>query len=150
MRNAYWSIAKVLGDNPAMKGKMFATPIPTSVVNYLLRVAGVIDVPVAIDGATMWQTFFRVILPLARPGLVAVALFTFLIAWNSYVWALVLTTNSSMYVLSVGIANMVGEYRVQWNELMAAAVIATAPVMAFYALLERHLVNAITAGAVKG
>ena len=59
------------------------------------------------------------ILPLARPGLVAVALFTFLIAWNSYVWALVLTTDSSMFVLSVGIANMVGEYRVQWNELMA-------------------------------
>ena len=68
------------------------------------------------------------ILPLARPGLVAVALFTFLIAWNSYVWALVLTTDSSMFVLSVGIANMVGEYRVQWNELMAAAVIAALPV----------------------
>ena len=109
-----------------------------------------IDEAATIDGASVWQTFFRVILPLARPGLVAVALFTFLIAWNSYVWALVLTTDSSMYVLSVGIANMVGEYRVQWNELMAAAVIATLPVMALYALLERHLVNAITAGAVKG
>ena len=84
------------------------------------------------------------------PGLVAVALFTFLIAWNSYVWALVLTTDSSMFVLSVGIANMVGEYRVQWNELMAAAVIAALPVMVLYSLLERHLVNAITAGAVKG
>ena len=75
------------------------------------------------------------------------ALFTFLIAWNSYLWALVLTTDSSMYVLSVGIANMVGEYRVQWNELMAAAVIAALPVMVLYSLLERHLVSAITAGA---
>jgi ABC-type glycerol-3-phosphate transport system permease component len=55
-----------------------------------------------------------------------------------------------MFVLSVGIANMVGEYRVQWNELMAAAMIAAAPVMVLYALLERHLVSAITAGAVKG
>jgi ABC-type glycerol-3-phosphate transport system permease component len=62
----------------------------------------------------------------------------------------VLTTDSSMFVLSVGIANMVGEYRVQWNELMAAAVMAALPVMALYALLERHLVEAITAGAVKG
>ena len=53
-------------------------------------------------------------------------------------------------VLSVGVANMVGEYRVQWNELMAAALIAAAPVMVLYALLERHLVSAITAGAVKG
>lgn len=109
-----------------------------------------IDEAAMIDGATYLQSFFRVILPLARPGLVAVALFTFLIAWNSYVWALVLTTDSSMYVLSVGVANMVGEYRVQWNELMAAAVIAAFPVMVVYSLLERHLVNAITSGAVKG
>jgi ABC-type glycerol-3-phosphate transport system permease component len=49
-----------------------------------------------------------------------------------------------------GIANMVGEYRVQWNELMAASVIAALPVMVLYSLLERHLVSAITAGAVKG
>ena len=90
------------------------------------------------------------ILPLARPGLVAVALFTLLIAWNAYLWALVLTTDSLMYVLSVGIANMVGEYRVQWNELMAAAVVAVVPVMVLYSLLERHLVAAVTAGAVKG
>ena len=109
-----------------------------------------IDEAATIDGATYLQSFFRVILPLARPGLVAVALFTFLIAWNSYVWALVLTTDSSMYVLSVGVANMVGEYRVQWNELMAAAVIAAVPVMVLYSLLERHLVSAITSGAVKG
>ena len=55
-----------------------------------------------------------------------------------------------MFVLSVGIANMVGEYRVQWNELMAAAFVAALPVMVLYSLLERHLVDAITAGAVKG
>ena len=64
--------------------------------------------------------------------------------------ALVLTTDSSMFVLSVGVANMVGEYRVQWNELMAAALVAALPVMVIYSLLQRHLVDAITAGAVKG
>ena len=68
-------------------------------------------------------------------------LFTFLIAWNSYLWALVLTTDSSMYVLSVGIANMVGEYRVQWNELMAAAVIAAPPVRALYTQVGRRRGN---------
>jgi ABC-type glycerol-3-phosphate transport system permease component len=108
------------------------------------------DAAAIVDGASRLTAFFRVILPLARPGLVAVALFTFLISWNAYVWALVLTTDPGMFVLSVGIANMVGEYRVQWNELMAAAMIAAAPVMVLYALLERHLVSAITAGAVKG
>jgi multiple sugar transport system permease protein len=129
----------------------FALPFSVwMLIGFFRSIPREIDEAATIDGASFWQTFFRVILPLARPGLVAVALFTFLIAWNSYVWALVLTTDSSMYVLSVGIANMVGEYRVQWNELMAAAVIAALPVMALYALLERHLVNAITAGAVKG
>lgn len=102
------------------------------------------------DGATRLQTFRLVVLPLASPGLIAVAMFTFLIAWNSYLWALVLTTSPDMYVLPVGIATLKGEYQVQWNELMAAAVIAVVPVLAIYSVLERYLVAGITAGAVKG
>ena len=129
----------------------FALPFSVwMLIGFFRSIPRDIDEAAMIDGATYLQAFWRVILPLARPGLVAVALFTFLIAWNSYVWALVLTTDASMFVLSVGIANMVGEYRVQWNELMAASVVAALPVMVLYSLLERHLVNAITAGAVKG
>jgi len=129
----------------------FALPFSVwMLIGFFRSIPREIDEAAIVDGASRLAAFFRVILPLARPGLVAVALFTFLISWNAYVWALVLTTDPSMFVLSVGIANMVGEYRVQWNELMAAAMIAAAPVMVLYALLERHLVSAITAGAVKG
>lgn len=129
----------------------FALPFSVwMLIGFFRSIPREIDEAAIVDGASRLTAFFRVILPLARPGLVAVALFTFLISWNSYVWALVLTTDPRMFVLSVGIASMVGEYRVQWNELMAASVIAAAPVMVLYALLERHLVNAITAGAVKG
>ena len=129
----------------------FALPFSVwMLIGFFRSIPREIDEAAAMDGATVLQTFRRVILPLARPGLTAVALFTFLLAWNSYLWALVLTTDSSMFVLSVGIANMVGEYRVQWNELMAAALVAALPVMVIYSLLERHLVDAITAGAVKG
>ena len=141
--NTYWALILAYSS--------FALPFSVwMLIGFFRSIPRELDEAALIDGAGVLQTFFRVILPLARPGLVAVALFTFLIAWNSYVWALVLTTDASMFVLSVGIANMVGEYRVQWNELMAAAVIAAIPVMALYSLLERHLVNAITAGAVKG
>lgn len=129
----------------------FALPFAVwMLIGFFRSIPREIDEAAIVDGASRLTAFFRVILPLARPGLVAVGLFTFLISWNSYVWALVLTTDSSMFVLSVGVANMVGEYRVQWNELMAAAVIAAVPVMVLYAFLERHLVSAITAGAVKG
>lgn len=102
------------------------------------------------DGANRFQTFWIVVLPLARPGIVAVAMVTFLTAWNAYLWALVLTTDPDMYVLPVGIATLKGEYQIQWNEMMAAAVIAVLPVLALYAVFERHLVAGITAGAVKG
>ena len=129
----------------------FALPFSVwMLIGFFRSIPRDIDEAAKIDGASYLKTFFLVILPLARPGLVAVALFTFLIAWNSYLWALVLTTDASMHVLSVGVANMVGEYRVQWNELMAAAVIAAVPVMLLFSFLEKHLVNAITSGAVKG
>jgi multiple sugar transport system permease protein len=129
----------------------FALPFSVwMLIGFFRSIPRDIDEAAKIDGASYLQTYFLVILPLARPGLVAVALFTFLIAWNSYLWALVLTTDASMQVLSVGVANMVGEYRVQWNELMAAAVIAAVPVMLLFSFLEKHLVNAITSGAVKG
>jgi ABC-type glycerol-3-phosphate transport system permease component len=109
-----------------------------------------IDEAAIVDGATRLQVFARVVLPLAGPGLVAVGFFTFIAAWNSYLWALVLTTRPEMFVISVGVSNMVGEYRVQWNELMAASVIATLPVVALFACFSRYLVAAVTAGAVKG
>ncbi|HEX4884358.1 MAG TPA: carbohydrate ABC transporter permease [Casimicrobiaceae bacterium] len=141
--NTYWALILAYSS--------FSLPFSVwMLIGFFRSIPREIDEAAQMDGAGVFQTFRRVVLPLARPGLVAVALFTFLIAWNSYVWALVLTTDASMFVMSVGIANMVGEYRVQWNELMAAAVVAAVPVMVLYAFLERHLVAAITAGAVKG
>ena len=109
-----------------------------------------LDEAAIVDGASRLQAFWGIILPLARPGLTAVAMLTFLTAWNSYLWALVLTTTPDMFVLPVGIAALKGEYQIHWNELMAAAVIAVVPVLAIYSVFERYLVAGITAGAVKG
>ncbi len=119
-------------------------------VGFFRAIPREIDEAAMVDGASRLTALRLVVLPMARPGLVAAGLFTFLMAWNAYVWALVLTTDASRYVLSVGVAAMIGEYRVQWNELMAAALLATLPVMGLYALLDRHLASGLTAGAVKG
>ena len=129
----------------------FALPFAVwMLIGFFRVIPSELDEAGIMDGATRLQTFRLVVLPLARPGIVAVAMFTFLTAWNAYLWALVLTTDPDMYVLPVGIATMKGEYQVQWNELMAAAVVAVVPVLAIYSVLERHLVAGITAGAVKG
>ena len=129
----------------------FALPFSAwMLIGFFRSIPKELDEAALIDGCSRIQTFWRVVLPLSLPGLVAVALFTFLLAWNAYVWALVLTTKPSMFVLPVGIANMMGEYQVQWNQMMAASVLAILPVVLLYIFLERYLVAGITAGAVKG
>ena len=119
-------------------------------IGFFRGIPRAIDEAAVVDGASRMQAFLLVVLPLARPGLAAVGFFTFITAWNSYLWALVLTTQADMFVISVGVANMVGEYRVQWNELMAASVVATVPAATLFLLFSRQLVAAVTAGAVKG
>jgi multiple sugar transport system permease protein len=109
-----------------------------------------IDEAALVDGCGRFGVFFRVVLPLAAPGIAATALFAFLVAWKEYLFALALTSEESMYVLTVGIANLFGETRVAWNEVMAAAMLATVPALVFYMFLERHMVRGLTAGAVKG
>lgn len=129
----------------------FALPFAVwMLIGFFRAIPRELDEAAVMDGASRLQTFLVVVLPLARPGLAAVAMVTFLTAWNAYLWSLVLTTDPSMYVLPVGIATLKGEYQIQWNELMAAAVIAVLPVLAIYSVFERHLVAGITAGAVKG
>ncbi|MDB4893982.1 MAG: sugar transporter permease [Firmicutes bacterium] len=129
----------------------FALPFSTwMLIGFFRSIPRELDEAAMMDGCGRIESFWRVILPLSLPGLVAVATFTFLQSWNSYVFALVLTTDPSMFPLPVGIANIMGEYQVQWNELMAASVLATLPVMVLYGFLERYLVAGITAGAVKG
>jgi multiple sugar transport system permease protein len=129
----------------------FALPFSTwMLMGFFRSIPLELDEAAMVDGCGRVGAFWRVILPLSLPGLVAVAIFTFLLAWNAYVFALVLTTDPKMFPLPVGIANMLGEYQVVWSEMMAAAVLATLPVFVLYGFLERYLVQGITAGAVKG
>lgn len=129
----------------------FALPFSTwMLIGFFRSIPLDLDEAAMVDGCGRIGAFWRVVLPLSLPGLVAVAIFTFLLAWNAYVWALVLTTDPKMFPISVGIPNMMGEYQILWNELMAAAVLATLPVLVLYGFLERYLVQGMTSGAVKG
>lgn len=109
-----------------------------------------IDESALVDGCTRLQVCYKIILPVSAPGVAATVLYAFILSWNQYLFALVLTTNERMYTLPVGIASLVGEYWVAWNELMAGATIAIIPVAIMFVFIERYLVEGLTAGSVKG
>jgi N-acetylglucosamine transport system permease protein len=105
-----------------------------------------------VDGASEWQTFWHVYLPMARPGMVTVAIFTFLGLWNEYLLGLVLLIDQDKQTLPIGIANMVValNYRSEWGPLFAAMVLAMVPVLILYSVLHKRVVEGMIVGAVKG
>jgi multiple sugar transport system permease protein len=103
-----------------------------------------------VDGATDWTVFWRVVLPLARPALAVVGINTFLVNWNSFLYPLILTSSESMRTIPVGLAlYSQGQNAVDWGHLMAGSMLATLPVLAVFLLFQRHIIEGITAGAVK-
>ena len=108
-----------------------------------------IEEAAAVDGCSRLRTLVSIVLPLARPALVTATIFGFIAAWNEYIVALTLMTAPERKPLTVGITSYVTAYVQHWNHLFAASVIAIAPVVVLFALIERHLVSGLTAGSVK-
>lgn len=102
----------------------------------------------AVDGATDWQTFRHVYLPLIKPGIGAAAIISFILTWNEYFFGLVLTRTDAK-TLSVATTEFVGQYNIAWNELSAGIVITIAPVVAFLLVTQRYIISGLTKGAVK-
>ncbi|PAP79576.1 sugar ABC transporter permease [Rubrivirga sp. SAORIC476] len=119
--------------------RQFALSIPES----LLEAA-------RIDGATEFEIYWRIAMPLMRPVLVTLALFTFMGSWNDFMWPLIVLTDDDLYTLPVALATLTRE-RVQDNEfMMAGAVVTTLPVLVVFLALQRHYVRGIMLGGVKG
>ncbi len=108
-----------------------------------------IEEAAAVDGCGRPGVLVRVVLPVARPGIVTAAIFSFIAAWNEYVVALTLMTDAAMRPLTVGITSYVTAYVQHWDLLFAASVIAIVPVVVLFALIEPYLVGGLTAGSLK-
>jgi multiple sugar transport system permease protein len=102
-----------------------------------------------VDGNGRFGALRRITLPLAMPGVVTALIFTFIAAWNEFISALALTTNSSDYPLTVRLDSFIGQYTVDWQHLFGASVVATIPVFILFALIEGRVVGGLTAGSVK-
>lgn len=102
------------------------------------------------DGADRWTVFTRIVLPLARPALAVTALFSFMTAWNEFILAATLLSDPRAFTLPVVLQRYVDDYGTQWGSFAAGSLIVSLPVVVLFFALQRHFVEGLTAGAVKG
>jgi multiple sugar transport system permease protein len=103
-----------------------------------------------VDGCTRRQVFFRIVLPLARPALATLAVFTLLSSWNDLVWPLIAISNQQHYTLQLGITSFQGAHRTDWSLLMAGNVVATLPLILFFLAAQKQFVQTMTFSGLKG
>jgi multiple sugar transport system permease protein len=102
-----------------------------------------------IDGATDFQIYYKIIVPLAMPVMVTLAIFTFMGTWNDFLWPLIVLNDSSMYTLPVALANLMGEHTKDPELMMAGSVITILPVMLLFLVLQKYYIKGIMMGSVK-
>jgi ABC-type glycerol-3-phosphate transport system permease component len=103
-----------------------------------------------IDGASRFQVFRDIVLPLALPGIIATAIFSFIVSWNDYLIARIFINSISHLPLTVGVMHFFEGVHVDWGLMMASAVLMTLPLSILFMLVQRHLIVGFGAGAVKG
>jgi raffinose/stachyose/melibiose transport system permease protein len=116
---------------------------------YVISIPFALEEAAKVDGATPWQLFFHVILPMMRPGLLTVAIIVGLNAWNEFVIAVTFLQDDSTITAIVKFYNLTGQYSTDWGQMLAAAVTIVLPVVLAFVFLQRRFIDGMTAGAVK-
>lgn len=124
----------------------YAVIMMTSYFNTLPRE---LDEAVKVDGAGPLTALFRILVPVALPGIVSVGVYTFMIAWNEYLFALTLTRTNDMRTLPIGIQLLLGQNNQEWAQLMAMSILGMLPVLVLFLLFQRWFIGGLTSGAVK-
>jgi ABC-type glycerol-3-phosphate transport system permease component len=143
LTNSYWSLI--------ITYLVFSLPISTwLLIGFFNAVPVELEEAAMIDGSSRLGALLRITLPLSLPGIAATAIYVFLIAWNEFFFALTFMNSQEMRTIPVGLTSFFAEHSVDWGGLMAAAVLASLPVVILFGLLSRHFVQGLTSGAVKG
>ncbi|WP_199521102.1 carbohydrate ABC transporter permease [Jiangella anatolica] len=127
-----------------------AIPLAITILRpYFLSVPGEVIEAAKIDGCTTWSAFLRVALPVSTPGLITVAVISFLGAWGEFVFGLALASDESMQPITVVLAGLTNSFGTRWNDLMAVSVVVALPIIVVFVFLQRYIVGGLTAGATK-
>lgn len=102
-----------------------------------------------VDGANKWQVFTKVVLPIVAPGIVAVAIYTFINAWNEFLYALILMNSSGKMTVSVALKSLEGQEVLDWGTMMAASTIVVVPSVIFFMLIQKHIAGGLAQGSIK-
>lgn len=102
------------------------------------------------DGAGEWKVYFRIIIPLLRPALSALAVLTFTFIWNDFFWALTLIQSDDVRTVTVGLQALRGQWVTSWNLIAAGSVVAALPPVIMFFAMQKHFIRGLTFGAVKG
>jgi multiple sugar transport system permease protein len=108
-----------------------------------------IDEAVMIDGGSSFFALRRVLVPISVPGIVATGVYTFLLAWNEFLFALTLTKTTDMRTVPIGIQLLMGQHAYEWNEMMAMSMLGSIPILIMYLVAQRYFIAGMTAGSVK-
>ena len=108
-----------------------------------------LDEAVIIDGGSSFTALWRVLVPVSIPGIVATGVYTFLLSWNEFLFALTLTKSTEMRTVPIGIQLLMGQHSYEWNEMMAMSILGSFPILIMYMLAQRYFLEGMTAGSVK-
>jgi multiple sugar transport system permease protein len=117
---------------------------------FMLSIPRALDEAATIDGASHWQIFWEVIMPLTRPGLIALAIVTFLGSYQSFFWPLIMLTDKQLYTMPIGMILLDSTYGRQTEYIMAATVMNVVPLILIFCMFQKFLVKGLQLGGVKG
>ncbi|MFD1362149.1 carbohydrate ABC transporter permease [Lentibacillus salinarum] len=109
-----------------------------------------LDESARMDGANSFQIWLRILMPLVKPSIITLVIFTFISAWGDFLWPLIIVSDQEMFTLPLGLNMLSGTFTSDWRLIAAGAIISMAPIIIFFLILQRHFISGVMRGAVKG